>query len=203
MLAKVGHQAREADEGGDDRVEVARRPSADPAEDLGEAQAGDHLRGGVPGERWERDGAFGQVLGEDSPRADDDEGTEGGVAGHAEDEFRTRLGHFTDGDPGAEAGGQVYVRGSEFGWVRDAEADAANVGLVVDAGSVGLDGDRVAEPVRGLDSLRQGCGRTGRDRGDAVVTEHGEQAGGRQRAGAEPLRPTRAARGVHGRDAWS
>ena len=65
-----------------------------------------------------------------------------------------------------------------------------------DVGGVGLEGDRVAELGRGRQGLVQGGGRAGRDGGDAVVAEQGEEVGGGQRARGERGRPAGAARGI-------
>src|SRR6185437_12446391 len=138
-VAQVAGQAGQAGDGVGDRAEVGGGQAAAPGQDRGDPEPAQRRQGGGPGNRGEKHGPFGHNLDQNAAGPDDQEGTERGIGDDAQRQFgawRRGLAHH---HPRAQASGQVIVGGAGLGRAGHAEPDPADVGLVRDAGLVGLD----------------------------------------------------------------
>ncbi len=153
---------------------------------------------------------FGKNFYQDTPGADDQEGTERGVTDQAQGQLGAGRGRLAHQDARAEAGGQVVVGGAGRLGARQAQPHSPDVGLVRDPRLVGLEHDRVADLGRGGQGPGPGAGGPGADGRDAVVAQQVEQDGAAGRARGQDRGPALApgsgrggAAGGSGRSAWS
>ncbi len=148
--------------------------------------------GARAGDRRKHHAPFGKNFYQNTPGADDQEGTERGVTDQAQGQLGAGRGRLAHHDARAEAGGQVVVGGPGRLGPGQAQPHSPDVGLVRDPGLVGLEHDRVADLGRGGQGPGPGAGGPGADGRDAVVAQQVEQDGAAGRARGQDRGPALA-----------
>ena len=130
-------------------IKAGGRAAAGTGQQRADTQPGQDRPGLRPGDRGEHHRPFRKNLDQNAAGADDQEGTQGGVADDTQGQLSAGCGGLAHQHARAQPGRQVVVGRAGRAGIAEAEPDPPDVRLMRDPRLIGLEHDRVTDLGRG------------------------------------------------------